>query len=93
VSITFLETPFDGGISLSLLIWDFPFGYLPTTRTGLFCDSLSFPQFYIDPRLVFYLALGTICRQLCLSTRFHGWRKDFRADLPVPSYQKTSRLE
>src|ERR1019366_3892693 len=33
-----------GSTVLSLLNWDFPYGFLPTTSVGLFCDSLPAPQ-------------------------------------------------
>jgi len=57
----------------SVLNWDFPYGFLPTTSVRLFRYFLPAPQIckdFFQSTLVFSLAQVTICRQLRLSTHF-----------------------
>ena len=53
--------------------WDFPYDFMPTTGVGLIRDFLPSPKVckvIFQSALGFSPALGTICRQLRLSTRF-----------------------
>src|ERR1019366_8170354 len=55
--------------------WDFPYGFLPTTRVDLFCDSLSVPP---------------VCKSFFQSVlRFFSGKWEVRRDLRLPTRSST----